>query len=121
MRGPSLMESAQEMIKCVVWDLDNTIWEGVLLEDENVRIKNNLTEIIKTLDSRGILQSIASKNNHDIALQKLKEFGLNEYFIYPQINWNSKVQSIKNIADAINVGLDRSEERRVGKECRSRW
>src|SRR5215469_11895502 len=23
-------------IKCVVWDLDNTVWNGILLEDENV-------------------------------------------------------------------------------------
>ncbi|ACL75351.1 HAD-IIIC family phosphatase [Ruminiclostridium cellulolyticum] len=93
-------------VKCVVWDLDNTVWDGVLLEDGNVNLFNEVASIIKTLDSRGILQSIASKNDYDLALAKLEEFGLREYFIYPQINWNSKSFSIKEIAKAINIGVD---------------
>jgi predicted enzyme involved in methoxymalonyl-ACP biosynthesis len=34
-------------IKCVVWDLDCTIWEGVLSEDDQVNVKENIPEIIK--------------------------------------------------------------------------
>ena len=45
--------------KCVVWDLDGTIWHGVLLEDKRVIPKDNITEIIQKLDSRGIVNSIA--------------------------------------------------------------
>ena len=50
----------KKVTKCVVWDLDNTLWNGVLLEDERVTIRENVLDVIKTLDGRGILQSIAS-------------------------------------------------------------
>ncbi|MEH2072605.1 MAG: HAD-IIIC family phosphatase [Nostoc sp.] len=96
----------KKVIKCVVWDLDNTIWYGVLLEDEKVTLQENILKIIHTLDSRGILQSIASKNERTTAITKLEEFGLKEYFLYPQINWNSKAASIKEIAKLLNIGLD---------------
>ncbi|KYD04426.1 hypothetical protein B4102_3272 [Heyndrickxia sporothermodurans] len=95
-----------QKIKCVVWDLDNTLWDGILLEDSNVKIKEEVIEIIKALDSRGILQSIASKNEHKLAINKLKELDIVEYFIYPQINWNSKSSSIETIAKSINIGID---------------
>ena len=59
--------------KCIIWDLDNTIWDGVLLEDKNVTLKEDISEIIKEIDKRGILQSIASKNNHEDAIKKLRK------------------------------------------------
>lgn len=93
-------------IKCVVWDLDNTLWHGVLLENDKLSLRDRVTNIIKTLDSWGILQSIASKNNYDDAMAKLKEFGLSEYFLYPQIHWNSKANSLEEIAKSINIGID---------------
>jgi FkbH-like protein len=96
----------QKTIKCVVWDLDNTLWKGVLLEDDRVYLKSNVIDIIKTLDNRGILQSIASKNERTKAIAKLEELGLQEFFLYPQINWNSKASSIKKIAQSINIGID---------------
>jgi FkbH-like protein len=96
----------KKAVKCVVWDLDNTLWHGVLLEDERVALRERIVDIIETLDSRGILQSVASKNDHARAMELLREFGLHEYFLYPQINWNSKASSIKLIAEALNIGLD---------------
>ncbi|MGZ4031113.1 MAG: HAD-IIIC family phosphatase [Tumebacillaceae bacterium] len=96
----------KKMIKCVVWDLDNTVWDGVLLEDDKVVVREQVVEIMKTLDGRGILQSIASKNEHNHAWSKLEELGLAEYFIYPQINWQSKAANIETIAKSINIGLD---------------
>jgi FkbH-like protein len=96
----------KKVIKCVVWDLDNTVWHGVLLEDEKVSLRENIVNLIHTLDSRGILQSIASKNDFTTAIAKLEEFGLKEYFLYPQINWNSKAASLKEIATLLNIGLD---------------
>ena len=96
----------RQSIKCVVWDLDNTLWDGVLLEDDQVVLRPEVVEVIKTLDSRGILHSIASKNDHATAMRKLEQWGLSEYFLYPQINWNSKSSSIKDIAAAINIGID---------------
>lgn len=93
-------------VKCVVWDLDNTLWDGVLLEDEQVMLRSEVVEVIKTLDNRGILHSIASKNDYATAMRKLEEFGLQDYFLYPQINWNPKSSSIQEIAKAINIGID---------------
>lgn len=92
-------------IKCVVWDLDNTLWDGILME-EPVRLSSNMINIIETLDQRGILQSISSKNEYDIAMRQLKEFGLDQYFIYPQINWGKKSASLSKIARLINIGID---------------
>ncbi|OPZ92810.1 MAG: Acid Phosphatase [Firmicutes bacterium ADurb.Bin419] len=96
----------KQKIKCVVWDLDNTIWNGVLIEDNDVTLRDGVVDIIRTLDNRGILQSVASKNDYDLAMAKLKEFGLDDYFIYPQIHWNSKSSSVKSIAKSINIGID---------------
>ncbi|MEN9565444.1 MAG: hypothetical protein RLZZ69_640 [Cyanobacteriota bacterium] len=102
----SNQQDSQKTIKCVVWDLDNTLWKGVLLQDDRVYLKSNVIDIIKTLDNRGILQSIASKNERTKAIAKLTELGLQEFFLYPQINWNSKASSIKKIAESINIGID---------------
>lgn len=96
----------EKKIKCVIWDLDNTLWDGVLLEDDVVSLRERVVDVIKTLDGRGILQSIASKNECSKAMEKLQEFGVDEYFLYPQINWNSKVASIKATAKLLNIGTD---------------
>ena len=93
-------------IKCVVWDLDNTVWNGVLLEDERVSLRPGVVEHIKRLDQLGVLHSIASKNDHQAALAKLTELGIAEYFLFPQANWNAKSSSIELISKALNLGLD---------------
>ena len=58
--------------KCLVWDLDNTLWDGVCLEG-NVRLKSEVSAVIKELDSRGILNSIASRGDESLSLKVLKE------------------------------------------------
>lgn len=102
----ALDEAKIKTIKCVVWDLDNTVWEGVLLEGDTLILRPEVTHIIKTLDERGILQAIASRNEHESAMAQLNRFGLDHYFIYPQINWNPKSQSLAEIAANINIGID---------------
>jgi FkbH-like protein len=97
---------SERTIKCLVWDLDDTLWNGVLLEDGQVRLRPGVIDVIKTLDERGILQSIASRNNREQAMAQLQAFGLDEYFLYPQINWNAKSTSIAEIARSLNIGLD---------------
>ena len=95
-------------VKCIVWDLDNTLWDGVLVEDgaSNLRLKPDVVDIIKTLDGRGILHSIASKNNQKDALQVLKQFEIDQYFLCPQISWQPKSEGIKAIAEQLNIGRD---------------
>jgi FkbH-like protein len=95
-------------IKCVVWDLDNTVWDGVLIEDgaERLTLKPEIQLLMDALDQRGILQSIASKNDHDEAMAAIAQFGLKHYFLYPQISWSPKSDGIKLIANRLNIGLD---------------
>jgi methoxymalonate biosynthesis protein len=87
--------------KCLVWDLDNTLWQGTLLEDERVRLTDTVRQVVATLDARGIVQSIASKNDHDHAWSRLRELGIAEYFVLPMIGWGPKSQSIRRIADEL--------------------
>ena len=99
-------EAPGNSIKCVVFDLDNTLWDGVLLEQDSVRVREDAVRVIKGLDDRGILLSVASKNNRDQALQKLKSVGLDTYFLHPQINWLPKSRGLSVIAKKLNIGLD---------------
>ncbi len=96
----------QGRIKCVVWDLDNTLWDGVLLEDAEVVLRPGVVDHIRRLDSMGVLHSVASKNDPDTALAKLRELGLEELFLYPRIGWNAKSESVRQIAAKLNLGLD---------------
>ena len=93
-------------IKCVVWDLDNTMWDGILLENEGVGLRPNVVELLRFFDERGILLSIASKNDEPSAWRRLEELGIVDYFLYPQINWLPKSENIKVIAEQLNIGLD---------------
>lgn len=91
--------------KCVVFDLDQTLWSGILLEGE-VGLKPGVREVLALLDSHGILLSIASKNSPEHAHEKLVALGIEEYFLYPQINWGRKSDSLKSIAKDIDIGID---------------
>ncbi len=96
----------KKVIKCVVWDLDDTIWQGVLLENDQLVLREGIVDILKTLDSWGIINSIASKNNYDDAIRMLERFGIREYFLYPQIHWDLKSNSIQKIKEKLNIGMD---------------
>lgn len=96
-------------IKCVVWDLDNTIWENILAElddDSSIRVKDEALAFMEYLDERGILQSVASKNDYEQTWPVIKRLKLDRYFLYPQINWEPKSLSMKIIAEALNIGID---------------
>jgi len=93
-------------IKCVVWDLDDTLWQGVLLENGGSVLRERAREIVTTLDARGIVQSIASRNEPGPALARLEALGLGEYFLVPQIHWGPKSQSVAAVAETLDIALD---------------
>lgn len=93
-------------VKCVVWDLDNTVWEGTLLEGDNLRLRAGVERAMRGLDERGILNSVASRNDHDAAMAALERFGLAELVVAPQIGWGVKSASLRAVATALNIGID---------------
>ena len=95
-------------VKCVAWDLDDTLWEGVLLEagEDGCRARDEAVALVKELDERGILQTVVSKNDHEHAWALVERLGLAEYFLYPAINWGSKSENLRQVAKRLNIGLD---------------
>ena len=95
-------------VKCVAWDLDNTLWKGVFIEDgkENLTLNSDAIELIRRFDERGILNTIVSKNSFDEVFNFLKELGIEKYFLYPAINWGQKSINLVDIAGSLNIGLD---------------
>ena len=64
-----------------------------------MQLKEGASEVIRELDRRGVLQSVASKNDHEHAMRELQRLGLAEYFLYPQIHWGAKSGSVSAIAE----------------------
>jgi methoxymalonate biosynthesis protein len=90
------------MIKCLVWDLDNTLWQGTLLEGDQVWLPDAVRQVIVELDTRGVLHSVASKNDREIAWERLEHLGIDGYFVLPEIGWGPKSDSVRRIADRLN-------------------
>lgn len=105
-RATARAAAAARKIKCVVWDLDNTLWKGTLVENDEVALTPGIEELLRYLDERGILLSVVSKNDFDPAWKKLEQFGIADYFLYPQIDWLPKSQKLRSIAKALNLGID---------------
>lgn len=82
------------MIKCIIWDLDNTIWEGIISEDKEVKVRTEIIDIIDKLICKGIVSTICSKNDFFVAKKKLVELNIWDCFVYPQINWKNKTENI---------------------------
>lgn len=107
-QAPTVAAKPAAKVKCVAWDLDNTMWNGVIGDDgpEGVTLRPDSLKLVRQLDEMGVLQTIVSKNNFEIAWQKLTEVGLDEYFLYPAINWGRKSQSLQAIASRLNINID---------------
>jgi FkbH-like protein len=106
--------------KCIVLDLDNTLWGGLAGEDGIFGIQlgdgypgncyqDFQRELLK-LNQRGVLLAVNSKNNGDEALEiitrhpgmVLKEAN----FACLKINWDNKAGNLAAIAAELNIGLD---------------
>ncbi len=105
--------------KCLVLDLDNTLWEGVLGEDgiDGIQVDGDYPgkayhywqEGLKELERNGVILAICSKNNQtDVeALFAAREMPLSlKDFACTRINWNDKATNIREIAQELNIGLD---------------
>ena len=104
----TILPASEKNVKLVVWDLDNTVWNGILSEDgvDGISLNDEIISMIKELDSKGIINSIASKNDYDRVMPVLQHFGIEEYFISPMINWNPKSENIKELSRNIDLSMD---------------
>lgn len=85
-----------DKIKLVIWDLDETFWQGTFSEG-HVEIPDQNRRLIALLTDIGIVNSICSKNDEKQVLDFLREQGLAEYFVFPSINWLPKGARIKQL------------------------
>lgn len=97
------MAADNARIKCVIWDLDNTLWSGTLSEGGGQTLRPGAREAVLELDRRGIVQSVCSKNDQETAMRQLSAYGLAEYFLCPQISWNPKSKGVQSILSALNI------------------
>ncbi len=98
-------EGAGKSVKVAVWDLDNTVWSGTLVEDgpDQIILRDDAAAVVRELDRRGIVNSILSKNNEDDALAMLRQYGILEYFVFPKIGWREKGAYMKDLIRDFNV------------------
>ena len=92
----------EKKIKLVIWDLDDTFWQGTLAEGD-VDINAKALEAVKTLNKRGIISTIVSKNEYKIVKEKLISLGCWDDFIMPSISYEPKGQRIKNLIDKFQL------------------
>lgn len=106
--------------KCLVLDLDDTLWGGVVGEDGLEGIKLGPTpegrpywefqKLILALFQRGVILSINSRNNEADALKVLREHPYmvlkESHFAAMQINWEDKIANMQALRDELNIGMD---------------
>ena len=106
--------------KCVILDLDNTLWGGVIGDDGLSGIQigelgsghafSDFQDWLKELKKRGILLAVCSKNNEDTArepFEKHPEMVLHlEDFSAFVANWQDKASNIRTIQQLLNIGMD---------------
>lgn len=106
--------------KCIVLDLDNTLWGGVVGEDglEGIRLGPTpegrpfleFQKYLLSLFKRGIILGVNSKNNPDEALEVIRAHPYmilkESHFAAMRMNWDDKVANMKALAEEINIGID---------------
>lgn len=107
--------------KCLILDLDNTIWGGIVGDDgwENIQIGHGLgigkaftefQEWVKKLKNRGIIICVCSKNNEDKAKEPFEKnpemvLKLEDISVFIA-NWENKADNIRSIQRILNIGFD---------------
>ena len=93
-------------VKCVVWDIDNTLLDGVYLEsgDQPPAADPVLAGVLAQLGGRGILHALASKNPPEAAAHTARVTGWQ--FAAAECGWDSKSAALARIAAGLGIGID---------------
>src|SRR3989344_5322609 len=95
-------------VKVVVWDADNTLWDGTVFyrDKESIKLKPGTKEALKELDKRGVKNTICSKNYYEDVEKVLKKFEIEKYFHNIQVGWGLKSDALMKLADDFNAAYD---------------
>lgn len=95
-------------VKCVAWDLDNTVWDGTFVESdpELLAVRSGVVETMKAFDERGIIQIVVSKNTEDEVRPTLDRLGISDWFVALFVNWKPKSENLKAAAELLNINID---------------
>jgi FkbH-like protein len=106
--------------KCVIVDLDNTLWGGVIGDDglENIEIGDlglgkafsAFQTWLLDLKNRGIILAVCSKNTESVAKEVFEKhpgmtLKLSDIAVFVA-NWETKVDNILFIQSVLNIGFD---------------
>lgn len=94
-----------EKIKLIIWDLDDTLWEGTLSEGD-INFPQKHAVLLKMLMDCGIINSICSKNDYEKTIDCLKKLGIEECFVFMSIDWTSKGQRISTMLKDMGLRAD---------------
>ncbi|MEY4648606.1 MAG: hypothetical protein RL009_1022, partial [Actinomycetota bacterium] len=78
-------------------------WAGTLAEGDSLSLKTNRVDYIRDLNERGVVNSICSKNDFDLAKTALDNFGLWEEFVFAEIQMEAKGQIVKQIIEDMQL------------------
>jgi methoxymalonate biosynthesis protein len=94
------------VIKCVVWDIDNTLLDGVYLEspEQPPAADPELAAVLRELSGRGILHALASRNPPEAAGYVQAATGVQ--FAAARCGWDSKAASVRAIAAELDLTTD---------------
>ena len=91
--------------KLIIWDLDDTFWNGNLSEGEII-LKPETIALVRELTTKGIMNSICSKNNLDDVKSKFIDLGIKDVwdlFVFTSIDWTPKGERVKDIIQSMNL------------------
>ncbi|MFI1033761.1 HAD-IIIC family phosphatase [Streptomyces sp. NPDC020951] len=99
-----------EGVKCVVWDLDGTLWDDVAVETPTDELPTPRPEMLAAIDAlaaHGVLGSIASRSAPAV-LDRLAAGrpDVRERFLAPQVSWQDKSESLRRIAKDLGIAVD---------------
>ena len=90
-------------VKLVVWDLDGTLWRGVL-DEGPIAVDETAASLVRALASRGIINSVCSKNDRPIAEHALQAAGLLQYFVANEISFDlEKGLAVRRILSTLGL------------------
>lgn len=89
-------------VKLVIWDIDDTLWTGTLSEGP-VALPQGRADLVRTLNRRGIVNAICSKNDPDPVWARLAEEGLADQFVFASIDWTPKGARVARIIEDMQL------------------